>query len=356
MPAKSFWRSAIGDPSVSATKDLYSPKWAISKRDGVATAGSCFAQHIGRNLKKLDFRVLDFEPPPLTLPPSAHADFGYSLYSARYGNIYTTRQLLQLAKEAVGERDPGEIVWAKGDAYFDALRPSVEPDGLSTRDAVLAHRKLHLDAVRAMLVTADVLVFTLGLTECWVHRESKTAFPSAPGNSAGAYDPDQYAFLNLTFHDVLSDWLAFRELVRTLRGGDDVRYLLTVSPVPLTATATGRHALEATTYSKSVLRAVAGQVAQTYDDTDYYPSYEIITNPWSTSDYFDANRRSVSAAGVLIAMKTFIEAHGYTLTDEHSAPYETTTLLKATVVDGASTDDTRVVCDEELLDAFGPKS
>ena len=45
----------------------------------------------------------------------------------------------------------------------------------------------------------------------------------------------------------------------------DLRFLLTVSPVPLTATASGQHVLTATTYSKSVLRSAAGFLSQNRD-------------------------------------------------------------------------------------------
>ena len=36
------------------------------------------------------------QPPPALLPTDLHSRFGYGIYSGRYGNIYTARQLLQL--------------------------------------------------------------------------------------------------------------------------------------------------------------------------------------------------------------------------------------------------------------------
>ena len=41
--------------------------------------------------------------------------------------------------------------------------------------------------------------------------------------------------------------------------------IISVSPVPLIATATNQHALVANTYSKSVLRAAAGELCSIYD-------------------------------------------------------------------------------------------
>ncbi|MEZ4433235.1 MAG: hypothetical protein R3F65_12570 [bacterium] len=67
---------------------------------------SCFAQHVGPALRAGGFDLLDVEPPPPALPAEHHARFGYGLYSARHGNIYTARQLRQIAEQALGVRDP----------------------------------------------------------------------------------------------------------------------------------------------------------------------------------------------------------------------------------------------------------
>jgi hypothetical protein len=88
-----------------------------------------------------------------------------------------------------------------------------------------------------------------------------------------------------------------------------VRFLLTVSPVPLTATASSDHVLTATTYSKSVLRAVAGQLTQEHADIDYFPSYELIASHWSGGAFFDLNLRTVTSDGVEAAMRLFFSQH-----------------------------------------------
>ena len=38
---------------------------------------------------------------------------------------------------------------------------------------------------------------------------------------------------------------------------------------------------------------------------DYFPSYEIITEPFNTHHYYDANRRSVQEQGVDYVMRVF---------------------------------------------------
>ena len=61
--------------------------------------------------------------------------------------------------------------------------------------------------------------------------------------------------------------------------------ILTVSPVPLVATAAGKHVLVATTYSKSVLRVACEEVCQKAADVMYFPSYEIITGNYNRGSY-----------------------------------------------------------------------
>lgn len=337
-PARTFWRSAVTGRTVEALDDLYSRKFEIAPGDRVATAGSCFAQHIARNMRANGYSVIDTEPAPPWMGAKTAAAYGFGVYSARFGNLYYMRQLLQLAREALQGEEPKDTVWAKGDRYFDALRPSVEPFGHATPALVIEHRRQHIERVRAMFEQVDVFVYTLGLTEGWVSTEFGTAYPTAPGTIAGDFDPERYAFKNYTYTEIRQDFLAFRAMLKQLR--PNVRFLLTVSPVSLAATATGEHVLKATVYSKSVLRAVAGELADTFADIDYFPSYEIIAGPATDGRFFDETRRDVTAEGVAHVMTTFFKHHP----KRQDAAAEPT--VEAEDIEG-------VMCEDVLLEAFG---
>lgn len=138
-----------------------------------------------------------------------------------------------------------------------------------------------------------MFIFTLGLTESWVHRDSGTVSPLAPGALVGHYDACCYGFYNASFTEFLDDFLEFESIVKSLRNSTPYRIILTVSPVPLTATASGKHVLVSNTYSKSVLRAVAGYLSERYSNIDYFPSYEIVTNPRLHSSSYSHNLRMV---------------------------------------------------------------
>lgn len=335
LPARAYWRSAISEVHYADLADLWTPM-PLDPKDRIATAGSCFAQHIGNNLVRHGASFIDMEPAPPALfaSPSQARTFGYGVYSCRYGNIYTSRQLLQLFEEAFGRRRPQELVWTTDDRCYDALRPSVDPVGHDSPETVLALRERHLQRVREMFRTLDVFVFTMGLTEGWESSVDGTMYPAAPGTICGSFDPKRHAFRNLGYPEVFADMSTFWKALKALNPG--ARMLLTVSPVPLTATASGQHVLVATTYSKSVLRAVAGDLVKQHADIHYFPSFEIISSAPGRGMFYDPNLRTVNEFGVNYVMSHFFS--GPMAAAFGAAPQE------------ARPELAEIICDEEAQD------
>ena len=342
LPKSAFWKTGVAQENPYLIENLYKKKFNIKANTKIATAGSCFAQHISHHLKANGYKVLDVEPPPPGLPENLRKKFGYSTYSARYGNIYTVRQLLQLAQESAGEWTPANYVWEKEGKFFDALRPSIEPEGLDSPEEVIEHRRYHLSRVRTLFETFDLFIFTLGLTEMWIDKQSGTVYPTAPGTLVGKYDADAYTFKNAQFSEVIDDFHRFKKVLRKMRN-KPFKILLTVSPVPLTATASGNHVLVSTIQSKSILRAVAGELSTNQKNIDYFPSFEIVTNPRLHSSSFSDNLRSVRDETVEVVMRHFF--------DEHHA-------INNKLPDQALTEQTStssaadIQCEEALMEAF----
>lgn len=354
LPASRYWKSAVADRHATDLDDLYRPKFTLSRTDRIAVAGSCFAQHVGRNLLAQGFSVLDREPAPAPLAPDVAQTYGYGIYSARYGNIYTARQLVQLLRDSASGAIRVEDFWDRDGEVFDALRPNVEPVGFDSREEAILHRRGHLSQVRALFEETDVFIFTLGLTETWENIATGTIYPTCPGVIAGSFDPAEYRFLNQSYPDVLADMIAVRDILKAINPA--MKMLLTVSPVPLTATASGNHVLVATTYSKSVLRAVCGSLTGMFDDVDYFPSYELIASPVARGFFYEPNMRSINRNGVAMVMAQFLSAH--LKDDDGQALPEITKLVDD---DRAARKNRRkgrretkqdVVCEEELLEAF----
>lgn len=356
-PRHTFWKTAVAGRDIDDLQGIYARKFPIEPRATVTTAGSCFAQHISKYLRAAGYNVLDAEPGPRNLDATVLHEYGYGVYSARYGNIYYVRQLLQLAREALSLWQPAEWIWSRGDRWFDALRPAVEPEGLASPDYVAKQRGEHLAAVRRVLRESDVFVFTMGLTEGWEHIDSGTVYPTAPGTIAGDFDPSKYRFHNFDVAEIVTDFREFRTLIRSIN--PDVKFLLTVSPVPLAATATDSNVLVASTYSKAVLRAAAGALAAEFADIDYFPSYEIVTSHAPGNIPFDETGRNVRAETVEKVMAYFLSEHVPVASRQADVeavepmPLQVSPTRSETVGDGTySATDERVFCEEAVLEAF----
>lgn len=310
LPDAAYWRTGVVDTDKSLWSDIFTPKFAITADDAIATAGSCFAQHIGRTLKGQGMTVLDAEPAPKGMSDADAKQRSYGIYSARYGNIYTPRQLRELLDDVAKNAVHPDLFWEKDGRFFDALRPGIEPDGFDSLNAAMAQRHAHLECVRTLLSGTDIFVFTLGLTEAWMDDTAGRVMALAPGVIAGDYDPERYRFHNFTFDELVNDLEAVFAALTAIN--PKIKLLLTVSPVPLTATASQDHVLAATTYSKSTLRAAAGALSDAYDAIDYFPSYELVTTWAQDIPAFEANLRSVTPQMVDRVMSVFLGAHKIT--------------------------------------------
>jgi len=301
LPAHCFWtRVAAGDvdPVIRA-------KFRIGPHDKVATAGSCFAEHIARRLESSGFHHLVTETAPARIASPDVPQFGYGVYTARYGDIYTSRQLLQLLLRAYGALVPDELAWSdENDRFFDPFRPRVQPGGFNSFEELEADRAHHFACVRSAVETMDVLVFTLAQTETWVSRNDGAFFPICPGVAGGEFDEAHYVFANLTVGDVVADLETAIWFIRTKNPG--AKLILTVSPIPPAETGVDRSVLVSTTYSKSVLRVAAEQVSEAHPHVAYFPAYEIIAGPQTRGRYYDETLRDLTPEGVEHVTRLFM--------------------------------------------------
>jgi hypothetical protein len=350
LPDHQFWRRAVTAKAPGALDPVVRGEFSITPQHRVVTAGSCFAQHIGRALKAHGFNYYIPESAPATMSDDAAKASNYGIFSARYGNIYTARQLVQLFDRAYGRFTPADDFWVRPDGRLvDPFRPQIEPNGYADTAALHADRQGHLSAVRQVFEQSDVFVFTLGLTESWCSKVDGVVFPLAPGVAAGAMDEDRYGFVNFTVQDVERDIDRF--VLRLQAVNPKARVILTVSPVPLMATYENRHVLVSTTCSKSVLRTAADMAARRWCHVSYFPSYEIITAHTHGESYFEDDLRSVKNAGVDHVMQLFLKhyaslennAPDRAVEDEESKEYVAEVMARRAEAAAA-------LCDEELLD------
>ena len=291
LSSEKFWKTAIVDRQAdSLFNNLWKPKFAISPESTIIAAGSCFAQNVGKWLSANGFTYKISEHDPV------HG------FSFAVGNIYTPALLRQWIEFSVGSAALQNSTAEENGKFYDLLKPSVEKEGFPSCDALDKSRRAVGAEIVQNIKSADVFIFTMGLTEAWRNKEG-VVFAICPGTVCGSFDPDQHEFKNYTYSDILEDLNAIHGLLKSIN--PEIKMVLTVSPVPLTATASADHILTATNTSKSILRSAAHELRCNHADVDYFPSYEIIAGFPTKGIFFEDNLRSVKPEGVAYVMKHF---------------------------------------------------
>jgi GSCFA family len=299
-PDRAFWLRSVANSFDPATL-IDKPPFELDRTDRFMSAGSCFAANVRGYVERAGFDYVVTERTHPALAPGK-PDMYYDAFSARYGNIYTARQMTQLLERSIGLFAPQEDHWVVGEHWIDPYRPGLRHPASSERELRLL-TKQHLDAVRAAVEQATVLVFTLGLTEAWLSAVDGAVFPACPGTVNGEFNPARHVFHNFDVEEVTDDLVRMVDLASDIN--PRLKIVLTVSPVPLVATATGRHVLAATTYSKSVLRVAADVVASRLANVAYFPAYELVAGPQAQYDAYLDDRRNVSETAVARVMGAF---------------------------------------------------
>ncbi|MCP5071977.1 MAG: GSCFA domain-containing protein [Rhodobacteraceae bacterium] len=347
VPENGFWKSAVASRAAFEINGLWTPKFKVVPKHRIVTAGSCFAQHIGKALSARGYGWYDAEPAPAGLSDESRKKFNYGIFSFRTGNIYTAKALRQWVEWAFGVIKAPTEIWEKDGRFYDPFRPAIEPDGFASKKEAMQSREAVFAAIRRAVEKADFFVFTMGLTESWYNAEHGYEYAMCPGTVAGEFDPDKHKFRNQNFAGIKADVKGAIAVMR--KHNKKLRILLTISPVPLTATASGQHVLTATVHSKSTLRAVAGDLAANHRLVDYFPSYEIITSAPYRAMFFAPNMRSVTPQGVAHVMDSFFHDQG-----AEFGPVKQSRVKKSakSLPTPKKQTDEDLVCEEEMLNAF----
>jgi len=313
-PDYQFWKLETAIEHPESFDPVTRTSFRIGRSEPVVTAGSCFAQHVGRHLARGGFNFLVTEAAHPIVPAQVADKFNYGVFSARYGNVYTARQFKQLLLRAYGLFDPIETCWRTAEHQIvDPFRPQIQEGGFISEDELHADRAVHFKALRTAMESMAVFVFTLGLTESWMDIRDGSVFPLAPGVAGGQFDSSIFMFHNFGVEGVVADLQWCIDFIRERNPA--VRFLMTVSPVPLNATAIDRHVYVSTASSKATLRVAAEVICSQNPQCDYFPAYEIITSPFARGSYFGPDCREVTEAGVQHVMSTFIRHYADELPD-----------------------------------------
>ena len=110
--------------------------------------------------------------------------------------------------------------------------------------------------------------------------------------------------MNLSTSQVTADLLECHSQISKLN--PNARFVLTVSPVPLTATATGKHVVVASLESKATLRAAVAGAQAAQDEIEYFPAYELLMGWQTPPGSWDTDMRTVTKAGLDYVMSVLL--------------------------------------------------
>jgi hypothetical protein len=167
--------------------------------------------------------------------------------------------------------------------------------------------------------------------------------------AAGQFDAGRHGLKNLRVAEISRDMREAFDFIRARNAS--VRFIVTVSPVPLVATAENRSVLTSTTYSKSALRVVCEELAAEHADVAYFPAYEVITGNYARGRYFANDLRSVTEEGVGHVMRLFMKHYTSAAADTDQGRPAMRSDPGSEVRDqlAAMQKAAQVICDEEVL-------
>lgn len=278
-PSLATW----ADAETNFLDGLLPPQPLIGPGSRVMAIGSCFARSIAGYLRA--------ERPDLSVNAGGD-DVGLIFFG---GGFVTTHTMLWQLRWAFGEVD------AQGDAtlYAETTRST----GTKTLVPVPATESARRSTRRAVQA-ADVFIVTLGLAEVWEDAQTGNVFFKAVPRRH--YDPTRHRFRLTTVQENKAN---LEGIVRLLRKAKpDAPIVLTLSPVPLTATFRSRACLVANAASKAILRAAVEEFMLTRPTEDppiyYWPSYELVTEHFA-GRAMEENRRHVKREVVRQIMGLF---------------------------------------------------
>ncbi len=239
------------------------PSFSLSRGARVFTLGSCFARNVEEVLAG------EFELPAMRFKaPKTEWKFRPNGLLNEYNPAAMSQRLLW----AANGQNIADMDCALAGSDDDCIDLLLAGGSAVTRSRALERRR-EIDQIYADLPGSEVLILTLGMTECWYDTEQKVHLNRGPLPAMVRAEPKRYRFERL---DVGESYLMLEKGIDAALSAGLKRVLLTVSPVPLQSTFSGDDCVIANQFSKSVLRIVADRLRRRFvGRLDYFPSYEI---------------------------------------------------------------------------------
>jgi hypothetical protein len=86
-PESSFWSKAVASKNLATIQPMLDSRFKPTAEMKIASAGSCFAQHIARQ-RKYTYFITEGVPP--FIPEAVATKFNYGVFTARFGTYCAT--------------------------------------------------------------------------------------------------------------------------------------------------------------------------------------------------------------------------------------------------------------------------
>lgn len=257
----------------------HQPKFELAKADGIFTIGSCFAREI-------EYKLSRYAVPLLLKGRGVERRFFESwkegdnspgadeLYAGVF-NKYTTASIEHDLRRTICEEkyESEGLIEIDVDKWFD---PHASGLKLLPYDQAILNRAKIADAMH-LIYQADVVVMTLGQTESWLDTKTGIAMNAHPGPNALRKYKDRFVLIDHSYKDSIDQVDRSIQLIRS-KCNSNMRFVVTVSPVPFNATFRPQDVVVGHHATKAMLRTIAEELFRSYDFVDYFPSYEMVVN------------------------------------------------------------------------------
>lgn len=241
----------------------------IDRSSNIVVFGSCFAEHIGVQLSEAGYKVSTKKD------SIAHI----SMIGDGIVNTFAVLQQFQWAWQGIS---PKVELWhdydAKALGYDEEIRI----------------------ATRAILDETDAFIITLGLSEIWYDEPTGEVFWRAvPANK---FDAARHKFRTASVKENSDNLRKIVALINEYRPG--AKIILTLSPIPLTATFRPMSCMVANGYSKASLRCAIEEVINE-KGVYYFPAYELVQSCFR-NQYME-DRRHIHTHPIRFMMDMFMK-------------------------------------------------
>lgn len=247
-------------------------KISIQQGDSIFTIGSCFARNIEaflRSYYKVPSYIHPNEVPKNILATNSNVSENKVLWH-RY-NVFSILNSIKWSLEPEKYSDCLRLMLVNGNSYVDPYAGCRDILPQSNAKQMVQW----IDGVFNSIRQCRLIIITLGLSEVWQDLETGLVLNCSPLKEMWEAYPGRFKNRLASFSETIEELEEINNILKRncLR---DFNIIVSVSPIPLSATFQDVDIAVANTASKAILRAAAEEWTNRHENVHYFPSYEII--------------------------------------------------------------------------------